>query len=63
MLFRSRARAIELALTGGEDFELLFTLPESVSVPDHCTVIGFAEAGEGVLCDGVLKRGGYDHFH
>ncbi|UZP74061.1 thiamine-phosphate kinase [Candidatus Paraluminiphilus aquimaris] len=58
-----RARAIELALTGGEDFELLFTLPESVSVPDHCTVIGFAEAGEGVLCDGVLKRGGYDHFH
>ena len=58
-----RARAIELALTCGEDFELLFTLPESVSVPDHCTVIGFAEAGEGVLCDGVLKRGGYDHFH
>ena len=58
-----RARAIELALIGGEDFELLFTLPESVSVPDHCTVIGFAEAGEGVLCDGVLKRGGYDHFH
>ena len=58
-----RARAIELALTGGEDFELLFTLPESVSAPDHCTVIGFAEAGEGVLCDGVLKRGGYDHFH
>ena len=58
-----RARAIELALTGGEDFELLFTLPESVSVPDHCTVIGFAEAGEGVLCDGVLKRSGYDHFH
>ena len=58
-----RARAIELALTGGEDFELLFTLPESVSVPHHCTVIGFAEAGEGVLCDGVLKRGGYDHFH
>ncbi len=58
-----RARAIELALTGGEDFELLFTLPESVSVPDHCTIIGFAEAGEGVLCDGVLNRGGYDHFH
>jgi thiamine-monophosphate kinase len=58
-----RERAIELALTGGEDFELLFTLPESVSVPDHCTVIGFAEAGEGVLCDVVLKRGGYDHFH
>jgi thiamine-monophosphate kinase len=58
-----RERAIELALTGGEDFELLFTLPESVSVPDHCTVIGFAEAGEGVMCDGVLKRGGYDHFH
>jgi hypothetical protein len=42
---------------------LLFTVPESVSVPDHCTGIGFAEAGEGVLCDGVLKRGGYDHFH
>lgn len=56
-------RAVELALSGGEDFELLFTLPASTSVPEGCVVIGFVERGEGVACDRVIEKGGYDHFH
>ena len=59
----SRERAVELALSGGEDFELLFTLPESSSVPEGCTVIGVVKTGEGVVCDRMVERGGYDHFH
>ena len=58
-----RERALELALAGGEDFELLFSLPESKSLPDGCTVIGVVEAGEGVVCDLAIEREGYDHFH
>ena len=58
-----RERAVELALAGGEDFELLFTLPASSPLPDGCTVIGIAEAGEGIVCDQELDRDGYDHFH
>ena len=58
-----RERALALALTGGEDFELLFTLPESKSLPDGCTVIGAVEAGEGIVCDQAVEREGYDHFH
>ncbi len=58
-----RDRALAFALTGGEDFELLFSLPESKSLPDGCTIIGRVEAGEGVVCDQVLEKDGYDHFH
>lgn len=58
-----RDRALEFALSGGEDFELLFSLPESRSLPDGCTIIGGVEAGEGVACDRVLAKDGYDHFH
>lgn len=58
-----RERSVELALAGGEDFELLFTLPASSPLPDGCTVIGIAEAGEGIVCDQELDRDGYDHFH
>lgn len=58
-----RERALELALAGGEDFELLFSLPESKSLPDGCTVIGVVEAGEGVVCNLAIEREGYDHFH
>ena len=57
------AQALEFALNGGEDYELLFTLPPETDVPDELTVIGTVEAGEGVHCD-VMSRGqGYDHFH
>lgn len=58
-----RERAAELALGGGEDFELLFTLSASNPLPDGCTIIGVVEAGEGVVCDRMTKRDGYDHFH
>ena len=58
-----RERALELAAAGGEDFELLFSLPESSSLPDGCTIIGVVEAGEGVVCDLAIEREGYDHFH
>lgn len=58
-----RERALTLALAGGEDFELLFSLPESKSLPDGCTVIGVVEVGEGVFCDQAVEREGYDHFH
>ena len=58
-----RERALELAVAGGEDFELLFSLPESSSLPDGCTIIGVVEAGEGVVCDLAIEREGYDHFH
>ena len=58
-----RESALALALSGGEDFELLFSLSESESLPDGCTVIGTIEAGEGVVCDQTVERGGYDHFH
>ena len=58
-----RERALELAAAGGEDFELLFSLPESSPLPDGCTIIGVVEAGEGVVCDLAIEREGYDHFH
>jgi thiamine-monophosphate kinase len=64
-------------LTGGEDYELCFTLPADLE-PDlatlehelgiQLTVIGHMESGEGVSCiapDGdayETKRSGYDHF-
>ena len=57
-----RERAVDLALTGGEDFELLFTLPASAEVPADCKVIGTAEPGEGVICDRLMRGEGYDHF-
>jgi thiamine-monophosphate kinase len=64
-----------LVLCGGDDYELLFTLPaaaaaavESMASPElplHC--IGRIEAGRGVQCrrDGRptnVAAGGYDHF-
>jgi len=56
-------QARDWALTGGDDYELLFTLPAGVAVPAGCTAIGVVTAGEGVRCDGFVPvTGGYDHF-
>lgn len=68
------ARALEFALGGGDDYELLFTVPAARrellrttlagSLPCHC--IGEIVAGKGVRC--IDERGkavsapGYDHF-
>ena len=57
------AQALEYALSGGEDYELLFTLPPDRDVPEGVTVIGIVEAGEGVYCDVMSREQGYDHFH
>ena len=57
------AQALEYALSGGEDYELLFTLPPDRDVPDEVTVIGIVETGEGVYCDVISREQGYDHFH
>ena len=56
------AQTMEWALRGGDDYELLFTLPDQAEMPDDCTEIGRVSSGEGVRCDGVEKMTGYDHF-
>ena len=56
------AQVQEWALRGGDDYELLFTLPSHAKLPDGCTEIGEVIAGSGVRCDGVLLITGYDHF-
>lgn len=56
------AQAREWALRGGDDYELLFTLPDHAVLPDDCTEIGQVSAGSGVHCDGVTHMTGYDHF-
>jgi thiamine-monophosphate kinase len=57
-----------LALSGGEDYELLFTVPKGV-VPPHGTCIGEATAASGLRGRGrggeridLPPAGGYDHF-
>lgn len=53
-----------LALTGGDDYQLLFTVPadREHQVPDGCTRIGEVVAGAGVSCGLELPSGGYEHF-
>jgi thiamine-monophosphate kinase len=60
---------IEQALHGGEDYELLFTVPVRVRVPEDfagvpLTRIGAMRRGAaGVMLDGTpLKASGWDHF-
>lgn len=58
-----RDRALRWALTGGDDYELCFTLPEGEALPAGCTCIGQVEAGEGVDCGLDLdNQTGYRHF-
>ena len=70
-----RAAALELALSGGEDYELLFTAPEEVvrqarrEMDTPITVVGeVADRAGGVnVLDGAgrpmkLPSGGWDHF-
>jgi thiamine-monophosphate kinase len=72
---RSRAHSERSVLFGGDDYELLFTVPADraagfeagahAGVPVHR--IGVIEAGAGVRCERngrveELRGGGYDHF-
>lgn len=51
------------ALTGGDDYELVFSVPPGPPLPEGTRVIGEVVAGEGVSCDGVdFQGGGYEHF-
>lgn len=61
----ARAATLERALHGGEDYELLFTLPPEVEAPRGVTRIGTIVRGVAgvVRLEGrVLKPLGYDHF-
>ncbi len=66
-------QAIRWALAGGDDYELLFTLPADAEAPEGCTCIGDVieragteegKEGEGsrVQCDVEVDLPGYQHF-
>jgi thiamine-monophosphate kinase len=60
-----RGASLELALHGGEDYELLFTLPPRKAAPAGTIRIGRmveGEAGAVTLHGSPLPPGGYDHF-
>jgi thiamine-monophosphate kinase len=60
-----RGATIEHALHGGEDYELLFTLPEGATAPHGVTRIGIAVRGKPgtIHFQGhLLEPRGYDHF-
>lgn len=59
--------ALRATLSGGEDYELIFTLPPGRTAPTFATHIGFIERGAGVHLDGApsgftLTQTGYVHF-
>lgn len=59
----SRERAVLWALTGGDDYELCFTLPQVFTAPEGCTRIGEVVSGKGVECGmNVDRASGYRHF-
>lgn len=55
-------QSLRWALSGGDDYELLFTLPPDSTVPDGCTEIGRVVAGSGVSCAVTPQQSGHDHF-
>jgi thiamine-monophosphate kinase len=58
-----RDTILRWALTGGDDYELCFTLPAGESPPAGTTRIGRVEDGAGVECVPAIDfRAGYQHF-
>jgi len=56
-------QALQWALTGGDDYELCFCLPQGESAPQGCTRIGRVESGQGVDCGlNPVGLSGYQHF-
>ncbi|MEM6301886.1 MAG: thiamine-phosphate kinase [Pseudomonadota bacterium] len=58
----SSEKATNWALCGGEDFELCFSLPSQLNLPEGCTRIGTFVSGSGVDCDFEVDRQGFQHF-
>ena len=59
----SREQVLQWALTGGDDYELCFTLPAGSVMPENCTRIGEVRAGDGVDCGMEIGGStGYSHF-
>jgi thiamine-monophosphate kinase len=61
----ARGATIERGLYGGEDYELLFTLPERIAPPKGTIRIGTVTRGKpgGIRLQGrTIKPRGYDHF-
>ena len=58
-----RDTILRWALTGGDDYELCFTLPPGEPAPPGCTVLGAVQAGQGVHTgmDSALPTG-FQHF-
>lgn len=57
-----REQTLRWALSGGDDYELCFTLPPGADLPPGCCRIGEVLAGEGVVCPGAPVLTGYRHF-
>jgi thiamine monophosphate kinase len=57
-----------LALAGGEDYVLLFTLPAAVAAPAGCSAVGWIVRGRAMRALrggrdlGPLAPAGYDHL-
>jgi thiamine-monophosphate kinase len=50
-------------LTGGDDYSLVATFPNSASLPAEWSAVGLVNAGSGVRVDGLRwTEGGHEHF-
>jgi thiamine-monophosphate kinase len=58
-----REQALRWALSGGDDYQLCFTLPAEAALPEGCVAIGVAGAGQGVaVSEAFADLAGFEHF-
>jgi len=58
----AKGASLRHALHGGEDYELLFTLPAKAKLPRGCFVIGTVTKSAVLFRGELLKPEGWDHF-